>query len=72
MLAVTPKWCRTPVMEKRRPTYDLDAIKAAIGSIETLTMTGFRTLRRAVTGFHRAGVAAVIPAVLNAQCSTSR
>jgi motility quorum-sensing regulator/GCU-specific mRNA interferase toxin len=26
-------------MEKRRPTYDLDAIKLAIGSTETLAIT---------------------------------
>jgi hypothetical protein len=34
-------------MEKRRPTYDLDAIKAAIGSVETLaiTLTAQRTAR---------------------------
>jgi hypothetical protein len=26
-------------MEKRRPTYDLDAIKLAIGSVDTLAIT---------------------------------
>jgi motility quorum-sensing regulator/GCU-specific mRNA interferase toxin len=47
-------------MEKRRPTYDLDAIKAVLGSIETLSMTS-TALRDALgLGFDRAGVAEAI------------
>jgi motility quorum-sensing regulator / GCU-specific mRNA interferase toxin len=47
-------------MEKRRPTYDLDAIKLAIGSVETLAMTT-SALRDAVgLGFDRAGVVETI------------
>ncbi|MBV8474852.1 MAG: type II toxin-antitoxin system MqsR family toxin [Hyphomicrobiales bacterium] len=43
-------------MEKRRPTYDLDAIKSAIGSVETLAMTS-SALRDALSlGFDRGGV----------------
>ena len=42
-------------MEKRRPTYDLDAIKAVLGSVETLAMTS-TALRDAMRlGFDRAG-----------------
>jgi hypothetical protein len=37
--ALTPIWCHKVAMEKRRPTYGLDAIKAAIGSAETLAIT---------------------------------
>lgn len=47
-------------LEKRRPTYDLDAIKAAIGSVETLAITT-TALRNAVElGFDRAGIVEVI------------
>ncbi len=47
-------------MEKRRPTYDLDAIKLAIGSVETLAMTS-SALRNAVEiGFDRTGVVETI------------
>ena len=47
-------------MEKRRPTYDLDAIKLAIGSVETLAMTS-SALRNAVgLGFDRTGVVETI------------
>ena len=50
-------------MEKRKPTYDLAAIKAAIGSVETLSITS-SALRDAVgLGFDRAGVAKVIQSV---------
>ena len=47
-------------MEKRRPTYDLGAIKAALGSVETLSMTT-SALRDAVAlGFDRQGVVVLI------------
>lgn len=47
-------------MEKRRPTYDLEAIKLASGSAETLAMTT-SALRDALTlGFDRNGVAETI------------
>jgi motility quorum-sensing regulator / GCU-specific mRNA interferase toxin len=47
-------------MEKRRPTYDLDAIKAAIGSAGTLVMTRSAFSDALSLGFDRSGVAAVI------------
>jgi motility quorum-sensing regulator / GCU-specific mRNA interferase toxin len=50
-------------MEKRRPTYDLDAIKLAIGSVETLTITRSAFSDALALGFNRSGVAAVIQGV---------
>ena len=50
-------------MEKRRPTYDLDAIKLAIGSVETLAITT-SALRGATTlGFDRGGIAQTINSI---------
>jgi len=48
------------VMEKRRPTYDLEAIKTTFGSVDTLAITT-SALRDAVDlGFDRAGIVEVI------------
>jgi motility quorum-sensing regulator/GCU-specific mRNA interferase toxin len=47
-------------MEKRRPTYDLDAVKEALGSVETLAMTTTALQNAAALGFDRFGVVAVI------------
>ncbi|MDW9545205.1 type II toxin-antitoxin system MqsR family toxin [Sinorhizobium meliloti] len=50
-------------MEKLRPTYDLEAIKATLGSVETLAMTS-TALRDATTlGFDRAGVVEMIAGI---------
>jgi motility quorum-sensing regulator/GCU-specific mRNA interferase toxin len=50
-------------MEKRRPTYDLEAIKAAFGSVDALAMTT-SALRDAVAlGFDRAGVVETISGI---------
>lgn len=50
-------------MEKRRPTYDLEAIKTALGSVETLAMTT-SALRHATTlGFDRSGVVETIQGI---------
>lgn len=47
-------------MEKRRPTYDLEAIKVAFGSVDALAITT-SALRDAVAlGFDRAGVVETI------------
>jgi motility quorum-sensing regulator / GCU-specific mRNA interferase toxin len=50
-------------MEKRRPTYDLDAIKAAIGSPETLAITRSAFSDALTLGFSRSGIAAVIQTI---------
>jgi motility quorum-sensing regulator/GCU-specific mRNA interferase toxin len=50
-------------MEKRRPTYDLDAIKAAIGSIETLAITTAALRDATGLGFNRAGIVEVIGSI---------
>lgn len=50
-------------MEKRRPTYDLRAIKAVLGAVDTLSMTS-TALRDALRlGFDRGGVAEVISSI---------
>ena len=47
-------------MEKRRPTYDLDAIKLSIGSVETLAIT-ISAMRDAIAlGFDRGGIVQTI------------
>lgn len=48
------------VMEKRKPTYDLDAVKTTLGSVDTLAITT-SALRDALgLGFDRAGIVEVI------------
>ena len=46
--------------EKRKPTYDLDAFKAAFGSVETLRVTGTALRGAAALGFGRAEIVATI------------
>ena len=48
------------VVEKRKPTYDLDVIKAAIGTVETLAITGSALRDAYDLGFDRAGIVDVI------------
>ncbi|HMN73143.1 MAG TPA: type II toxin-antitoxin system MqsR family toxin [Rhodoblastus sp.] len=47
-------------MEKRRPTYDLDAIKLAIGSVETLAITSSALKDAFALGFDRGGIVETI------------
>jgi len=50
-------------LEKRRPTYDLEAIKSAFETVETLAMTS-SALRGAIAlGFGRAGVVETIAGI---------
>jgi motility quorum-sensing regulator/GCU-specific mRNA interferase toxin len=50
-------------MEKRRPTYDIQAIKVALGATDTLAMTT-TALRNAFSlGFDRAGVVETIAGI---------
>jgi motility quorum-sensing regulator/GCU-specific mRNA interferase toxin len=47
-------------MEKKRPTYDLAAIKSALGQVGSLAMTTSALRDAAALGFDRAGVVGVI------------
>jgi motility quorum-sensing regulator/GCU-specific mRNA interferase toxin len=47
-------------MQKRRPTYDLDAIKLSIGSVETLAITTSALRDATALGFDRAGITQTI------------
>ena len=47
-------------MEKRRPTYDLEAIKLSIGSPETLAITTSALQDALALGFDRTGIAETI------------
>ena len=51
------------LMEKRRPTYDLDVIKLAIGSVDTLAITTSALRDATALGFDRGGIVAVIYSV---------
>jgi motility quorum-sensing regulator/GCU-specific mRNA interferase toxin len=50
-------------MEKKRPTYDLAAIKSALGSVETLAMTSTAVRDAFALGFDRHGVAETIAGI---------
>ncbi len=50
-------------MEKRRPTYDLDAVKAVLGVVETLAITRTALTGAYALGFDRAGIAMVIAGI---------
>lgn len=50
-------------MEKRRPTYDLEAIKLTCGSIDTLAMTSSALRDAAALGFDRAGITETINSI---------
>lgn len=47
-------------MEKKRPTYDLEAVKAVLGSIETLALMSSALRDASALGFDRNGIAATI------------
>jgi len=47
-------------MEKRRPTYDLDAIKLAIGSVDALAITTSALRDATALGFDRSGIVETI------------
>lgn len=48
------------MMEKRRPTYDLEAIKAALGSVDRLAMTTSALRDATALGFDRGGIVETI------------
>jgi motility quorum-sensing regulator/GCU-specific mRNA interferase toxin len=47
-------------MEKRKPTYDLEAFKAAAGTLEGLNATGSAIRGAAAIGFRRREIVATI------------
>ncbi len=49
--------------EKRKPTYDLDAFKAAFNSVERLAVTSTAVRTAAAIGFGRAEIVATIQAM---------
>lgn len=50
-------------MEKRRPTYDLGAMKQALGSVETLAMTSSALRDATALGFDRGGIVETINSI---------
>ncbi len=48
------------MVEKRKPTYDLVAFKAAFATVEGLRVTGTAVRGAAALGFDRAGIVAII------------
>ncbi|MBC7314383.1 MAG: type II toxin-antitoxin system MqsR family toxin [Rhizobium sp.] len=50
-------------MEKLRPTYDLAAIKAALGSVSSLAITSSALRDAMALGFDRSGIVATISTV---------
>lgn len=50
-------------MEKRRPTYDLRAVKLAIGSVDTLAITTSALRDATELGFDRGGVVEAIVSI---------
>jgi len=48
------------MMEKRKPTYDLEVIKAAFASVKRLSATGTALRSAAALGFGRAEIVATI------------
>jgi motility quorum-sensing regulator/GCU-specific mRNA interferase toxin len=53
--------------EKRKPTYDLDAFKAAFASVDTLNVTGTALQGAAAIGFGRAEIVSVIQTMRRSQ-----
>lgn len=55
-----PLWWHHDHLEKRKPTYDLAAIKAVLGEVDTLSITTSALWDATALGFDRAGIAKVI------------
>jgi len=52
-----------PTTEKRKPTYDLDAIKSAFSTVQGLRATGTAIKGAATLGFGRAEIVATIQTI---------
>ncbi|MFC6491559.1 type II toxin-antitoxin system MqsR family toxin [Ancylobacter dichloromethanicus] len=59
-LELPPLWWHISTMEKRRPTYDLEAIKLALGSVDRLAMTTSALRDATALGFDRGGIVETI------------
>ena len=55
------------VTEKRKPTYDLDAFKAAFSGVEKLAITGTALRSAAALGFGRAEIVSTIQTMKRGQ-----
>jgi motility quorum-sensing regulator/GCU-specific mRNA interferase toxin len=55
------------VVEKRKPTYDLDAVKLAFATVEGLRVTGVAVRSAAALGFDRAEIVAPIQTMRRSQ-----
>ncbi len=47
-------------MEKRRPTYDLEAVKSVLGSVDTLALTSSALRQATALGFDRGAIVETI------------
>jgi motility quorum-sensing regulator/GCU-specific mRNA interferase toxin len=56
-------------VEKRKPTYDLDAFKAAFSTVERLRVTGTAIRSAAALGFGRAEIVTTIQTMQHRPCS---
>ncbi len=59
-LDLPPLWWHTWLMEKRRQTYDLEAIKLALSSLESLAITTSALHDATALGFDRAAIVETI------------
>jgi hypothetical protein len=59
-------------VEKAPPTYDLDALKAAIGSAETLAITRSAFSDALSLGFNRAAIATAIQGIRRPMCKRGK
>jgi len=50
-------------MEKKRPTYNLEAIKETLGSVETLAITSTALRNATALGFDRFGIVEVVAGI---------
>lgn len=56
-------WGHIWSMEKRRPTYDLEAIKLVLGTVETLAITTSALRDAGAIGFDRSGIVETIASI---------
>ncbi len=57
--------------KQRKPTYDLDAFKAAFASVDTINVTGTAMRGAAAIGFGRTEIVSVIQTMRRSHCYKS-